>query len=319
VTRGDRNLRIFIVHVLLIILLLFFTSPLSILSAITSWINKVEWLNKMFNRAKGLTGTGSDLLLQYLPTLILLIVSNTLPYGMIFCFYSNFVALYYLSSVERYKSRSKVTRVNLLRLYVYLCLTTLSKYLVLYFLLFVVLPSLLQVSIDSIIQYTIKNDVTDIFYNLFLPAAGVFFVCYTLQYVLLGNTLDVLRITSFFKYLYRSFCKLLQIQYILNNQDAITQEEKEEALHVAEFDTGFEYSFLISFFAIIVAYSVFSPLMLAIGLAYSISKYVIDRHNITILCDKNTRAAHKVTLFSFLLTHQRLFMIYMRTAKRQNL
>ncbi len=121
---------------------------------------------------------------------------------------------------------------------------------------------------------------TDIFSNLFLPAAAVFFVCYALQYVLLGNTIDVLKLVPFLKYVVRS-------------TKAITQEEKEEALQVTEFETGFEFSFLISFFAINIVYSVFSPVMIALGLAYSISKYVIDRHNITILCDKNTKAAHK--------------------------
>jgi hypothetical protein len=265
VSRGDRNMRIFFVHTLLVILLIFFTSPLSILSAITAWINKVDWLNKIFTQLKGFNGTGVDLLLQYLPTLLLFIISNTLPY-----------ALYYLSSIEKYKSHSKINRVNLLRLYIYLLLTTL------------ILPSLLQVSIDSIIQYSADNDVTDIFNNVFLPASGVFFVSYCIQYMLLGNSIDILRITSFIKYLWR-------------RSHAITEEEKEESLQVAEFDSGFEYSFLISFFGIIVTYSVFSPLMLAIGILYSISKYIIDRHNITILVNKNTRASHKVVkdLFAY--------------------
>lgn len=83
VSRGDRNLRIFMVHVLLIVLLLFFTSPLSILSAVTSWVNKIDWLNQFFRSLNGMNEFGGDLLLQYLPTLILLLVSNTLPYGTI--------------------------------------------------------------------------------------------------------------------------------------------------------------------------------------------------------------------------------------------
>jgi hypothetical protein len=122
VTPSDRNLRIFIVHVLLVVLLLFFSSPLSILSAITTWVNKVEWLNKIFRDMGANSAFGSDFVLQYLPTLILWTVSNCLPY-----------ALYYLSRVERYKSKSDMNRVNLIRLYVYLCLATLSK---LYFMVF---------------------------------------------------------------------------------------------------------------------------------------------------------------------------------------
>lgn len=74
---------------------------------------------------------------------------------------------------------------------------------------FIVLPSLLQVSIDSIIQYTIKNSVHEVFRNLFLPAAGAFFISYTIQYALLGSSIDILRIGAFIKYLYRSFSNLL--------------------------------------------------------------------------------------------------------------
>ncbi|KAL0487829.1 9 TM domain-containing transmembrane protein [Acrasis kona] len=238
----SRNLRVFFVHAILAVLLIFFTSPLSILNLFSAWMSN-GWLYTRFQKFR--ENVVGDLLIQYIPTLLLVILSNVLP-----------LILYYLSGIERYKSKSQIHRINLMRLYVYLCLTTL------------ILPSLLQLSINSIIESTLKNSFEEVLYRIFLPAAGAFFLIYSIQYVLLGNTADVLH--------------------------AITEEEKEEATNVAEFDSGFEYSFLISFFAIAISYSVFSPLILFVGLVYSISKYCIDRHNITILYDKNSKASHKV-------------------------
>lgn len=101
---------------------------------------------------------------------------------------------------------------------------------------------------------------------MFSVASGAFFISYILQYALLGNTFDLIRIGDTLFYLYKKYT-------------AITPRDHQECSQLAEIDTYTEYSYLISVLAIIISYSVLSPLILPCGLFLLMFKYVVDRYN----------------------------------------
>lgn len=79
------------------------------------------------------------------------------------------------------------------------------------------LPSLWLSSVDEIFQT-----------KIFLPSNGPFFISYILQYALLGNILNLLRIGDIIRYLWKS-------------KNAITETEKKKSLEVIEKTKFFNY------------------------------------------------------------------------------
>jgi hypothetical protein len=256
---GQRSARTIVVHIVLFFFLIFFTTPLSIVSSIQDFISHVPIFAMSATKIEHLTGYLGDLVFQYLPTFLLFILTLLIP---------TFIPI--LTEMEGYRTYSRELLVKLFRLFIYLLLSTF------------ILPSLLLTSLDGIIKYLQKDNVYAALQNIFLPSSGAFFLNYAIQYFLLGDFIDLLRLRDFFTYLYRKWT-------------AVTPKERLNALKVGDFDLAMEYAYLISFFAIIVGYSVFSPFMLLVGFLYFLSKYLIDRHNITRLCNKNDRAQFKLT------------------------
>src|SRR5690606_12205838 len=94
-------------------------------------------------------------------------------------------------------------RTNLLRLFIYFVLSTL------------VLPSLWLSSLEGIVNLLVSPSIQQ---HIF-PSNGAFFISLILQYALIGNMLDLLRIGDIIRYLWKS-------------KNAITESEKREALEV---------------------------------------------------------------------------------------
>ncbi|EFC40403.1 predicted protein [Naegleria gruberi] len=185
-----------------------------------------------------------------------------------------------LTRFEKYKSYSEESSVYLLRLFIYVVLSTL------------ILPVLLLTSLDGVIRYfeQFSHSVSGsgdsnwqaLFDYLFLPQSGAFFINYTIQYSLLGCFVDMIRLKDLIIYFYLRF-------------KSVTEEEKENATKISEFDLPLEYGYMIAFFGIILTFSVFVPLILPIGFFYFIVKHLIDRYNISRLCSKNDKARYKLS------------------------
>lgn len=263
VTSKQRGVRVGFVNVALLILLLFFTSPLAIVSAIQTIANRIPQAAEAFNQLKQASGYTGDLLFHYLPTLLLFLVTQLLP-----------MTIPILTSLEKYKAYSEESRVYLLRLFVYLILSTL------------VLPVCLLTSLDGILRYFQTEgsgeDWRTLFDRLFLPQSGAFFLNYVIQYALLGCFVDIIRMKDLIKYFYLRF-------------KSVTEEEKEQATTIAEFDLPLEYGYLTSYFGILLTFSVFVPLVLPVGFFYFLVKHIVDRYNISRLCSKNDRARFKIS------------------------
>ncbi|KAG2374130.1 hypothetical protein C9374_004407 [Naegleria lovaniensis] len=263
VTSKQRGVRVGFVNIALLILLLFFTSPLAIVSAIQTIANRIPEAAAAFNQLKQASGYTGDLLFHYLPTLLLFLVTQLLP-----------MTIPILTSLEKYKAYSQESRVYLLRLFIYLILSTL------------VLPVCLLTSLDGILRYFQTEgsgeDWRTLFDRLFLPQSGAFFLNYVIQYALLGCFVDIIRMKDLIKYFYLRF-------------KSVTEEEKEQATTIAEFDLPLEYGYLTSYFGILLTFSVFVPLVLPVGFFYFLVKHIVDRYNISRLCSKNDRARFKIS------------------------
>ncbi|KAL9642352.1 hypothetical protein ABK040_007350 [Willaertia magna] len=248
-----RFLRLIFIHLLLILFLIFFTTPLSIISAIQTILNKIpnsENILDQFKRASGYTG---DILFHYLPTLSLFIITQCLP-----------MIIPFLTKYEKYKSYSHESRVYQLRLFIYLFLSTL------------LLPLFLLSSLDGILNYLQFQNFTKALDKIYLPQSGVFFINYCIQYALLGNFVDIVRLKDLMNFVYNSF-------------KVATKEEIIKNSKIGKFDLPLEYAYLISFFGIIFIFGIFSPIIMCIGFIYFISKYIIDRYNICRVCSKNQK------------------------------
>jgi len=259
-TSKQRNIRSALVNFFVFILLVFFTSPLAVVSAIQSIASRIPEAAEAFNQIRSASGYTGDLLFHYLPTLLLFLFSQVIP-----------MSIPMLTKIEKHLFYSQESRVYLLRLFIYLLLSTL------------VLPVLLLTSLDGVIRYFEgSEDWKAALDRLFLPQSGAFFLNYVIQYTLLGGFVDIIRLRDLVMYLYLRF-------------KSVTEEEKEKAATISEFDLPMEYGYLISFFGIIFTFSVFTPLVLPVGFFYFLMKHIIDRYNIQRLCSKNDKARYKLS------------------------
>jgi len=259
VSKESRFTRMVAVNFFIIIYLMIFSSPLALISSLQSFLDILpKNIHETLDGMRHISGPLGDLVYQYMPTLLLLVLSSTLPY-----------VIPVLTSLEKYYTYSTYAMNTIYRLYLYLLLTTL------------ILPSFALTSMDGLLKYLQFKNISQSLQNLFLPGSGVFFVNYCIQYLFWSTIIDLLRIGDVIRYLWRRV-------------SAVGEQEKREAAQVAEFDFPLEYGYLLSFFAITFTYGVFSPLILVLGFTYFLLKYLLDARNIVYLCSKNKNSRHNV-------------------------
>lgn len=168
--KHERNMNNLALHLGLICFFFFFSTPLSVWSAIQSMFNRGV-IQITTSSVKNLTGPFGNLLFQFLPSFCLYLCSY---------FYSSIISV--VISWQHYSSKSKYKRTGLVWKFAYLIMATL------------ILPSLLLMTLDGIIiyvkdRYSIKNALT----KMFLPASGAFFINYILQvcYYLYINSFSI--------------------------------------------------------------------------------------------------------------------------------
>eukprot|EP01027_Heterolobosea_sp_BB2_P013767 GEZU01019817.1.p1 GENE.GEZU01019817.1~~GEZU01019817.1.p1 ORF type:complete len:442 (+),score=136.78 GEZU01019817.1:192-1517(+) len=153
-------------------------------------------------------------------------------------------------------------------MYTYLVLSTL------------VMPSAALTSIEGFRQFFMSDkDFRKGLQTMFVPQSGAFFINLVLQYAFLSNITSLMRLPDLIRYLYR-------------RMRALTESEKQKSIEVAEFYFASEYAYYLSVLAITFTYSTFSPVIMPCGLFYMLFKHLVDRHNLTYVVFKNTRASH---------------------------
>lgn len=228
-------------HIILIILLVFFTTPFATFSAVES-IGSLPFINQIILFIRQNTGYLGDLIFQYFPTLFIFILSILfIPF------------IYYITQISKYKTKSKFERVLLTRVYTYLMIT------------YLLLPALLLTSIDGIIQYLKNDNIIKMFETIFLPSNGAFFVNFMIQFTLLKNFQDLVRFGDIIYYLY---------YYIF----AYTIKEQYFAAEAPFFLFSIEYAFMLTILAIIFSFGLFSPLIMIFGTCFFLVKHLFDRY-----------------------------------------
>ncbi|KAL0484465.1 11 TM domain-containing transmembrane protein [Acrasis kona] len=253
------------IQVFLIIVFVFTTSPLAVVSAVQSLID-FSFVNETIRQVRSWSGNGGNVLFQYMPTFFLHLTSVLLPY-----------VVWIVSDLAKYRSKSRYRRKLIFRMYVYLTLSTL------------LMPAALLTSFDAVINY-LKNqkELEKMFNRMFLPASGAFFINYVLQTALLKNFEDIIRAFNIILYFWG-----------IKSWPQVSPREKLSACELSEFYFEYEYPFYLSVMTMVMTYSVTSPVILFSGLWYILFKHLVDRYVIMYIYGHKKRFAANKGVLSF--------------------
>eukprot|EP01080_Neovahlkampfia_damariscottae_P004112 gene4112-7398_t len=247
----QRYYRVIMVNIALLLIILYYSSPLTLMTGIMGFLNTLPYFNKK-EWSVGYIIHTSNFIFQYFSTLILVFLSFFIPGWIIPS----------LTKWERRNSKSEIKRVIQIRNFICLILSSL------------IIPAMLLTTIDEILIYLQYQKFESIFIRMFNISSGSFFISYLIQYSLIGNSLDLLRLNDIFFYLYK-------------HVKAKTPREMKESIETLQFDSFFEYSFNLSNFLIVICFSVLSPLVLPLGLFFFIFKYFVDHQKVTYSDEKD--------------------------------
>eukprot|EP01065_Artemidia_motanka_P017372 TRINITY_DN2083_c0_g2_i1.p1 TRINITY_DN2083_c0_g2~~TRINITY_DN2083_c0_g2_i1.p1 ORF type:complete len:833 (+),score=232.90 TRINITY_DN2083_c0_g2_i1:102-2600(+) len=237
------------VRAVLLLGLIFLSTPSAILTAFQEGARKIAWLREasaeMTTLSKSKVGA---VVFQYLPVLAFLIISLVLP-----------CVIEWISKAEPHASRFKLRQVVQRRFYVYLVLCTF------------VLPSIALSTVSAII-YAFSNDTVnnrDVLHSLvshslehmFLPDSGAFFVNYIQVLATLGNLYELWRPLELFSFLRQSFFPRV--------------DEKDRWTEVEEFEFQWQYPVALVVFTISFNFTVFIPVVTVFFLAFAAARFTI--------------------------------------------
>ncbi|XP_052273053.1 calcium permeable stress-gated cation channel 1-like isoform X2 [Dreissena polymorpha] len=225
-----------LINFLVIILLFFFTTPAIVLNNLDK-LNYKEYIEK----------TGSAVLIQFLPTLLLWTFTALLP--SVVAFADMFVGHWTRSSEHH---------------------AVMQKTFVFLLLMILILPSLGLTSASALFNFFLKDHGKNINWGcIFLSGNGAFFINYVITSAFIGTALELLRFSELFMY----GLKILTARS--------SAERTSVRKHVIwEFQYGVQYAWFLSLFAIIMSYSVSCPLITPFGLVYMVFKHLVDRYNL---------------------------------------
>ncbi|KAJ0398601.1 hypothetical protein P43SY_005226 [Pythium insidiosum] len=243
------------VNVVILALLLVFTSPVAVTSALSSASSSsvgnqaARSLSDLVAAVSGLVERAvsphmAKMMVSYVPTLILVMINAVLLNG-----------LQLAGRVQPIATDSAKERLILRTAAVYLIFNTLF------------VPSLAFVSIDAMMLY-LRSDghqVLDLLGTLFLHNSGIFYVNYVLQRAFLGTAVHLLRLSEFAKFLWEK-------------PRAVTPREHVHAVEAWPFFTGVMSAIQISMLTVVLTFSTVVPLMLPIGALYFGMQHAVDKY-----------------------------------------
>jgi hypothetical protein len=167
-----------------------------------------------------------------------------------------------LTKWEKRESKSEIKIVNQLRNFICLALSSL------------IIPSVLLSTMDGIFKYFQYKSMENMFIRVFTISSGSFFISYLVQYTFVGNAVDLLRLKEVSTFIWRK-------------SKSQTPKQIQEAYNVFSFDSFFECSYVLSSLAIVLCYSVLSPMILVAGLVLLVFKYFVDHQKLLFSKEKD--------------------------------
>jgi hypothetical protein len=267
-------IREIIVDLIMIIIIIFFSSPLAIVSSIQQFL-ALSWVQNTVGAIVTLTGALGNLFFQYLPTLLLLIVTSIMP-----------TIISVITSAQGQKTATQNWRTMLKRFYTYLVISTL------------ILPTMLLSSISGLVNYFLAfSNFWQAISLLFVPSSGTFFINFLIQQAMLKNTLALIRVdmlvyypikTRFSQYtkwyIYYGLCCFMPWCYHRHDKNIGNRFlSPQQRLYAAEFwwiplFTEWELPYILGASSMALVYSVFSPIILLAALLYFLFKFYLDRY-----------------------------------------
>ncbi|KAE9022326.1 hypothetical protein PR001_g11676 [Phytophthora rubi] len=250
---AKRTVVVLLVNVCILVVLLLFTSPIAVTSAISSsssystgaaqsLSDLVEQLGDLVKKVSPLM---AKLLATYIPTLILVMINAVL-----------LNVLQIAGRIQPISTDSAKERLILRTASVYLIFNT------------IFVPSLAFMSIDAVLLYLEDDgEVLGMLGTLFLHNSGIFYVDYVLQRCFLGTALVLLRATEYVKF---SWAK----------PRALTPREKVQTVEADQFYTGTQSAMQICTLTVVLMFSTVVPLILPLGTLYFAMQHGVDKYSL---------------------------------------
>jgi len=250
---AKRTVVVLLVNVCILVVLLLFTSPIAVTSAITSSSSYStgaaqslsDLVAQIGDLVKKVSPHMAKLLANYIPTLILVMINAVL-----------LNVLQIAGRVQPISTDSAKERLILRTASVYLIFNT------------IFVPSLAFMSIDAVLLYLEDDgEVLGMLGTLFLHNSGIFYVDYVLQRCFLGTALVLLRATEYVKF---SWMK----------PRALTPREQVQAVEADQFYTGTQTAMQISTLTVVLMFSTVVPLILPLGTLYFAMQHGVDKYSL---------------------------------------
>ncbi|GMF11001.1 unnamed protein product [Phytophthora lilii] len=250
---AKRTVVVLLVNVCILVVLLLFTSPIAVTSAISSSSSYStgaaqslsDLVAQLGDLVKKVSPHMAKLLANYIPTLILVMINAVL-----------LNVLQIAGRIQPISTDSAKERLILRTASVYLIFNT------------IFVPSLAFMSIDAVILYLEDDgEVLGMLGTLFLHNSGIFYVDYVLQRCFLGTALVLLRATEYVKF---SWAK----------PRALTPREQVQAVEADQFYTGTQSAMQISTLTVVLMFSTVVPLILPLGTLYFVMQHGVDKYSL---------------------------------------
>ncbi|KAL9653648.1 hypothetical protein ABK040_009125 [Willaertia magna] len=246
--------RKFFLYLLIIIIFVFFTTPVVVVSSI-QFLLALPPVRDVTNEFIRIGGSLAGLFFQYLPSLLLLIISGLIP-----------IFVYYITLFDKLNNYSEFKRLYLKRATIFLWLNAL------------IFPTLILTSIDGIINFfTNQNNWRDTFSKLFLPSSGTLFINYILNKTVWGVIIYFLQIISLIYYCFGTRRTSWFWLRFTNFGRLMLPKTKLLYAESPSFFLESQYALSFTVLAIIICFSGFSPFILLCGSIYFLVKYYSDR------------------------------------------
>ncbi|RLN13697.1 hypothetical protein BBJ28_00025790 [Nothophytophthora sp. Chile5] len=250
---AKRTAVVLFVNVCILALLLLFTSPIAVTSAISSSSSYStaaaqslsDLVAQLGDLVKKVSPQMAKMLANYIPTLILVMINAVL-----------LNVLQIAGRIQPISTDSAKERLILRTASVYLIFNT------------IFVPSLAFVSIDAVFLYLEDDgEVLGMLGTLFLHNSGIFYVDYVLQRCFLGTALVLLRATEYVKFSW-------------GKPRAVTSREQVQAVEADPFYTGTQTAMQISTLTVVLMFSTVVPLILPLGTLYFIMQHGVDKYSL---------------------------------------
>jgi len=235
-------------HLFLIAFFIIASSPVAILSSLQSIFN-VGVVKMELASIEAATGIIGNLVFQFIPSLLLYWISRSIG-----------IVIHKVTMLGRYDSKQEYGRIYILRKYVYVVLTIL------------VLPSLWLSSVDGIVNYIkTQEDFQRMLSLMFLPSSGALMLSTVMQFALISNMDDLLRLEDACFYIWKT-----KLSFYRKAKSPL--EKLKATCNQSSFSVDTNYAKMLAVFTLVMTYAVFIPLILPCGLFYMMMKHMIDRY-----------------------------------------